>query len=85
MQLKAGCKVGGIEAARLATGLETGTGEADLFQRSSLTRLTCMEWTRELSNPMFRKNRSKSVADALVVVMNPAKAEGAKGSNGLVI
>jgi hypothetical protein len=25
-----GCKVGGIEAARLATGLETGTGEADL-------------------------------------------------------
>ena len=32
-----------------------------------------------------RKNRSKSVADALVVAMNPAKAEGAKGSNGLVI
>ena len=32
-----------------------------------------------------RKSRIKSVTDALVVVMNPAKAEGAKGSNGLVI
>ena len=29
-QVIVGCKVGGIEAARLATGLETGTGEAEV-------------------------------------------------------
>lgn len=34
---------------------------------------------------MIERTEIKSVADALVVAMNPAKAEGAKGSNGLVI
>ena len=55
VKLKAGCKVGGIEAARLAIGLETGTGEADLFQQSSLTKLTCTERTSERSNPMLER------------------------------
>jgi hypothetical protein len=30
VQLIAGCGVGGIKAARLVTGLETGTGEPDV-------------------------------------------------------
>ena len=41
--------------------------------------------TNELLNPLYETVALLSVTDALVVVMNPAKAEGAKGSNGLVI
>ena len=41
--------------------------------------------TNELLNPLHETVSLLSVADALVVAMNPAKAEGAKGSNGLVI
>ena len=39
VKLKAGCKVGGIEAARLAIGLETGTGEAEAAHENCLTNV----------------------------------------------
>jgi hypothetical protein len=29
VKLKAGCRIGGIEAATIVIGLETGTGETD--------------------------------------------------------
>jgi len=87
VKLKAGCKVGGIEAARLAIGLETGTGEADLFHpdASGFNQTNVYGTDERTVESHVRKNRSKSVADALVVAMNPAKAERAKGSNRLVI
>ena len=50
IQLIAGCGVGGIKAARLATGLEAGTGEP-VFIIGLLTIGICMERTSELSNP----------------------------------
>ena len=37
--LKIGCKVGGIEAARLAIGLETGTGEAETARENCLANM----------------------------------------------
>jgi hypothetical protein len=50
VQLIAGCGVGGIKAARLATGLETGTGEPE-FCISFLAIAISMERTSEQSNP----------------------------------
>lgn len=41
--------------------------------------------TNELLNPLCEAVALLSVADALVVVKKSTKADGAKGSNGLVI
>jgi len=79
VQLIAGCGVGGIKAARLTNGLETGTGEPDLIEEFLPTRYE-RNGRANCRIPYLKERAMESGADVSVVVMKCWKQHGAKGS-----
>ena len=68
VQLIAGCGVGGIKAARLATGLETGTGEPVSKVKFFITNIKVRNGRTNCRIPLMKVHFATG-ADALVVAL----------------